>query len=251
MCSTNVIYNHNAFSHYDTILLAHKLHRKEFKNYNFFNNNPKLINFGYPKIDKLCKESNKNKINTDNKKILIAPTWGDESAAFRVYEKIIEILLIKSFQVTFRPHPVSILNSKNLINDINKKFFKFSSFKISYAEDNLEDYISNHLIISDWSGSAIEYSLGTKKPCIFINTKRKVRNKNFSLKEIENSFENVFRKEVGKTFEIKEIENIPDFIVNKEYLNLFEKKVDYFRDQYLYNFKNTKNEVWKFIKSIS
>ena len=64
MLSMNIIYNHNAFSNYDTILCANKIHANEVKNYFFTNSKVKYLNLGYPKIDELIKKAyNKKKNN--------------------------------------------------------------------------------------------------------------------------------------------------------------------------------------------
>tara|TARA_B100001250_G_C19809750_1_gene795190 strand:- start:1918 stop:3024 length:1107 start_codon:yes stop_codon:yes gene_type:complete len=251
MCSVNVIYNNNAFSHYDTILCANKFHTKEFQSYYFSNKNRKLIDIGYPKIDELIVNSNSEKTTEKIESILIAPTWGDEKESFKIYIKIIKFLLKNNYNITFRPHPVSLLKFNKFINEIQKKFLEFSNFKISCKKDNLDDYLSNDMIISDWSGSAIEYSLSTKKPCIFLNTKQKIRNKESTDYEKNNSFENIFRSSVGKNIETENISEILNFINDKNYLNSYQKKIDLFREKYLHNFRNTDSAIKKFIKTIS
>lgn len=251
MCSVNVIYNKNAFSHYDTILCANKFHTKEFENYYFSNKKIKLINLGYPKIDELNIKQISQIPNKKIQNILIAPTWGNEKENFLVYEKLINMLLDHNFKIKFRPHPVTIDKKMNILVRIKKKFTNNSDFSISYEKNNLNDYLWSDTIISDWSGSAIEYSLATKKPCIFIDTEQKVRNKNAKSHEKNNSFENYFRNNIGLCIEK---ENISDILINLNkdtFLNLSEKKIDDFRVNHLYNFQNTNSAVKKFIKSIS
>ena len=89
MFSMNIIYNQKAFSHYDTIICANKIHALEVKDYEFSNSKVKFLNLGYPKIDEINKSyNNQNKSNLINS-ILIAPSWGNENENFKTYEKLI------------------------------------------------------------------------------------------------------------------------------------------------------------------
>ena len=251
MCSTNVIYNNNAFSHYDTILSANRFHSEEFKNYFFSNKNKKIINIGYPKIDELkLKQKNKNDYHKI-KSILIAPTWGDEKNTYNDYKNITNLLLNNNYKVTFRPHPVTLIKFKTYLSNLEKKFSQFENFKISYEKNNLNDFTSNDLIISDWSGSAIEFVIAYKKPCVFLNSKQKIRNKKSSINQRENSFENFFRKSVGRIIETKDISKLLSYIDDANNLNDYSKKIDFFREKYLYNFQNTNEAIKNFIKSLS
>ena len=93
--------------------------------------------------------------------------------------------------------------------------------------------------------------MATKKPCIFLNTEQKVRNKKVKSYEKDNSFENYFRNNIGLCIEK---DNISDILINLNkdtFLNLSETKIDDFRANHLYNFLNTHSAVKKFIKSIS
>ena len=88
MCSVNVIYNKNAFSHYDTILCANKFHTREFENYYFSNKKIKLINLGYPKIDELNKKQISQIPNKKIQNILIAPTWEMKKKIFQFMKSL-------------------------------------------------------------------------------------------------------------------------------------------------------------------
>ena len=50
---------------------------------------------------------------------------------------------------------------------------KYKNFNFSHDKNNLNDYLKNDLIISDWSGSAIEFALATKKKMHFSRNKTK------------------------------------------------------------------------------
>lgn len=250
MFSMNIIYNHNAFSNYDTILCANKIHAYEVKHYFFSNSKVKFINLGYPKIDEIKKEYNNKKNNSVIKSILIAPSWGNEFENYNVYKILILQLIEQGFLINFRPHPATIKYFKKYLDEIYSIFNKYKNFKYSHKKNNLKDYLENDLIITDWSGSAVEFALATKKRCIFLETTQKVRNKNFSNYENLKSLEIIFKKEVSECFSLKNFSEILLKINSNEYLRQYEKKIDLFRKKYLFNFLHTEIKIDSFFKKI-
>ena len=77
---------------------------------------------------------------------------------------------------------MSIIYSNKYVTQLISYFIKFKNFEFSETDNNVNDYIESDFIISDWSGSAMEFTLATQKPCLFINTERKLINK-FSSEE--------------------------------------------------------------------
>jgi YidC/Oxa1 family membrane protein insertase len=250
MCGLTTTLKNGALSHYDTILCSNKKHFEELLNYNFINKNKKLIKFGYPKIDEILNNSNIKSNNKKIKNILIAPSWGNEKEDYELYKRIILNLIDKEIYVKFRPHPMTILYFKKYLKKLKNYFKKYNNFEISEVDNNVKDYMNSDFIISDWSGSAMEFSLATEKPCLFLNTKRKLINKSSSEEQKKNSFEYFFRKYLDCEISISEIENIY-FIINRIHSNnSFYEKLKYFKSEYLYNLGKTDTEIDKFMLSI-
>ena len=249
MLSMNMIYNHNAFSNYDTILCANKVHANEVKNYFFSNSKAKFVNLGYPKIDELAKKTY-NKKNDTIKSILIAPSWGNEYKNYKTYKILILQLIEQNFTITFRPHPMTIRYFKRELDEIYSNFDKYKNFKRSHEKNNLNDYLENDLIITDWSGSAIEFALTTKKRCIFLESKQKIRNKNFNECNNLKSVEIIFKKEVSESFDLNNFREIFNKINSNEYLYHYEEKIDIFIKKYLFNFLQTEKMIDSFFQSI-
>jgi hypothetical protein len=246
----NIIYNHNAFSNYDTILCANKIHEYEVKHYFFSNSKVKFINLGYPKIDEIKKEYNDKKNNSVIRSILIAPSWGNEFENYNAYKILILQLIEQGFLINFRPHPATIKYFKKNLDEIYSIFNKCKNFKYSHKKNNLKDYLENDLIITDWSGSAVEFSLATKKRCIFLETRQKVRNKNFSNSENLKSLEIIFKREVAENFNLENFQEIFRKINSDGYLQQYEKKIDIFTKKYLFNFLQTEKEIFNFFQKI-
>ena len=83
--------------------------------------------------------------------ILIAPSWGNENENFKTYEKLILELLELGFLVNFRPHPASLKYNKKVLDKMYLNLNKYKNFNFSHDKNNLNDYLKNDLIISDWS----------------------------------------------------------------------------------------------------
>ena len=250
LISTTVAYKKNAFKNYDSFFCPSKIHRKELEEF-FFNEKKKKYFFeiGYPKIKEL---KSYRPINTDRKnKILIAPTWGSDSAInkkeiFLLIEKLLE----KKYIVIFRPHPMSFEKDKNSINSIINKYKYHENFKLSSDKDNSEVFFNCEFLITDWSGSAIEFSLAFQKPSIFLNTNQRIRNKDIKKgdKILDTTFENICRSEIGVILKTENFGEIDKKLENlAQNLNQFREKIINFEYKNLYN---TEDSLDKTVKEI-
>ncbi len=234
LISINVAYKHNSFNNYDIFLSPTTVHTKEIQNK--FGNSKKIIDVGYPKIEDL-----KNKIHlySEDNSILIAPTWGTDSSLYS--ENLINLikkLAEKRYQIEFRPHPMSFKKDKKKIDEILKKFKWYSKFNINTEVDNNKVFISSKVLITDWSGAAMEFSLAKGKPSLFINTNQRIRNSKIKKNDkiLQTTFEYLCRNEIGIVLDQDKIENIDkllnDFIVNS---NFYKNKILNFKNKYFFN----------------
>ena len=69
------------------------------------------------------------------------------------------------------------------------------------------------LMISDWSGVAMEYAYGFEKPVLFIDLPRKINNPRYSELELE-PIEISVRNEIGKVVHQEKIPELPTYITN-------------------------------------
>ena len=116
----------------------------------------------------------------------------------------------------------------------------FSSNKSIYSSD---------LLITDWSGIAAEFSFGTKRPCIFVNTKMKVCNQNWENLGIIPS-EILIRDKVGISINKEDVSTI-DTVAENLFKNSKKYKEDitnYF-ETYTYNHGTAAQEGAKYILS--
>ena len=211
LVSFHMVYRKGAFDHYDTIFCAGPHHIKEMRAIEEKYNLPKknLVEHGYARLDAIIEEAKKrpNKDKPDNapKHVLIAPSWGPKGTIESgIGEKIVDQLIEQGCHVTLRPHPQTVKFARQKIDAILKKYNDHSLF--SY-EDNVAGQNSLHesdVMISDWSGAALDYAFGLNKPVLFVDVPRKVNNLDYEEIGVE-PFESHYRTKIGMLIEVDEM----------------------------------------------
>ena len=215
--STHLVYRKEAFDNFDTIFCTgnyqiQEIQERELK-YNL--KKKKLIQCGYSRLDDLLSEyetfKKTNKIIIKKNQILIAPSWGENGLIETFGEDIIERLLKYDYKIIFRPHPMTIKKSSNLIQKIRKKYSDNEKF---IFEDNIktfDSFYSSECVISDWSGVAIEYAFTTKRPVLFIDVPKKMRNPEYGKISFV-PLEDRIREQIGEILSPNEISKLDSMI---------------------------------------
>ena len=229
LSSLHSIYRKGAFDYFDTLFCVGPHHIKEAKKIEEIYKLKKkfLIEFGYSKIDNLINSYKSFKKKEDDKlNFLIAPTWGDNCIINN--GKIIEVMdHIKSLghNMILRPHPITVKNSNDLINKIISRYKDYQNFTYQPSTDNNQTLFMSDVLVSDWSGVAFEFAFGLKKPVLFVDTLRKIKNIDYNKIDIE-SFEFYTREIVGeffdtsKTYTLKNINTVNDDQITKNIFSL-------------------------------
>tara|TARA_B100001540_G_scaffold317257_1_gene349693 strand:+ start:764 stop:1924 length:1161 start_codon:yes stop_codon:yes gene_type:complete len=246
MVSTHLVYHKTAFHNFDTILCVGDYQIQEIRNteklYNLKSKN--LIKFGYSHLDNLMEmhhqEQSKSHLNKKKYTVLMAPSWGSDGIFETLSENIIEILLKNDYKVIFRPHPMSQKHSKKKIEKISKKFFQNNDFSLETNIPNFGSFLSSDIMITDWSGSALEFSFAFEKPVIFIDVPKKINNPEFekiSFTPIEISI----REKIGKIIMPKDLDSLPkeiQLLISRR--NEFEHQIAQIRNKMIFNIKESK-----------
>ena len=217
IASTHLVYKKNAFDNYDSILCVgnfqideirsrEKLYKLDAKN---------LIETGYSHLDNLMKKYSTNKqipIN-DPIEVLIAPSWSDDGLFETAIEKNISILLDSGFKVTLRPHPMTQKKSEKKMNSLNQKFSSNSNFILEKNIPNFDSFMKSDIMITDWSGAAIEYAFTLERPVLFIDVPKKIHNPDYE-KLPEIPLEISIRDKIGEIISLSDIQLLPEKIQN-------------------------------------
>ena len=243
IASTHLVYKKNAFDNYDSILCVgnfqideirsrEKLYKLDAKN---------LIETGYSHLDNLMKKYSTNKqipIN-DPIQVLIAPSWSDNGLFETVIEKNISILLDSGFKVTLRPHPMTQKKSEKKINFLNQKFSSNSNFILEKNIPNFDSFMKSDIMITDWSGAAIEYAFTLERPVLYIDVPKKIHNPDYEeLPEIP--LEISIRDKIGEIISLSDMEVLPEKIqILCQNPDIIKSKIQKIRGELISNLGNS------------
>ena len=217
MVSTHLIYRRSAFEHFDSIFCVGNYQLDEIRSTEkLYDLKPKnLIRYGYSHLDNLLEKYSKRILlpkNNENKlHILLAPSWSDDGLFENISEKVIDILLREGYKVTFRPHPMTQKKSKKKIDRITEKFSKNESFLLEQNISNFDSFLFSDIMITDWSGAALEFAFAFEKPVLFIDVPKKINNPEYE-KIPQVPIEVSIREKIGKIILPTDLELIPNEI---------------------------------------
>jgi YidC/Oxa1 family membrane protein insertase len=245
--SIHMQYNLDAFNHYDTIFCVGEHHvneiRESEKLYNL--NRKKLVKVGYSWLEDI--ESNFNNFKSGNIKILIAPTWSTGN----IFETCIEVILEKlsplQHEIILRPHPEFIKRHSFKFEQIYNKYKNYSNILFDNKSFSSDHIFESNILITDWSGIAIEYAWGMLKPVIYIDTPKKINNPNYKdLKIIP--LEDKIRDLNGRILTISQCESI-DIVVQESLKskNNINNLIN-LREKYIFNWGKSSQVAANYIK---
>ena len=217
MVSTHLIYRRSAFEHFDSIFCVGNYQLDEIRSTEkLYDLKPKnLIRYGYSHLDNLLEKYSKRILlpkNNENKlHILLAPSWSDDGLFENISEKVIDILLREGYKVTFRTHPMTQKKSKKKIDRMTEKFSKNESFLLEQNIFNFDSFLFSDIMITDWSGAALEFAFAFEKPVLFIDVPKKINNPEYE-KIPQVPIEVSIREKIGKIILPTDLELIPNEI---------------------------------------
>lgn len=134
------------------------------------------IAVGLPYLDELAEQLSNltDKPATEEKCVLLAPSWGQKNC-LKIHDvKFIYQLLKENFKVILRPHPQSLKVEMDFYNDLQEKIVTFCSkngidihnFETDLSVDATPSMCRSSVLISDSSSFKYDYSFLYKKPVI-------------------------------------------------------------------------------------
>ncbi len=184
LVSLHMIYRTGAFDYYDTICCAGQHHVQEVRAMEQRYNLPpkRIFKHGYSRLDSLIRtaqqySSKKETIEGDKKHILIAPSWGPKGTIESGLAKSLigELLTLGHF-VILRPHPQTLKFTRFKVADVVKLYRHNSRFVFEESVIEQDGLHQSDIMISDWSGVALEYAFSLHKPVIFCDVPKKINN---------------------------------------------------------------------------
>lgn len=182
MVSSHMIYRKTAFDHFDTIFCVGPHHLTETRETEAIYDLPakRLVRHGYGRLDAIMETARRKGplpvAPGAPAQILVAPSWGPNCLFETCGEDLVQVLLAAGYRVTARPHPHTRRTAPRRLWSLHQRFRTHPRFAYEddiAGQDTLE---SAHLMISDWSGAALDFAFGHERPVLFIDLPRKVNN---------------------------------------------------------------------------
>ncbi len=202
LVSLHMAYRPGAFDHFDTIFCAGPHHVTEVRALERQRGSraKNIVEHGYERLDQILSgraDEGSPPGADESPHVLIAPSWGPSGIIEELGEAPVTALLQAGFRVTLRPHPQTIKQSGETVERIVNRHRQNPSFHFDDDVSSTASLRTSDVMISDWSGAALDYAFGLGKPVVFIDTARKVNNAEYEELDIE-PFESRIRTVVGE-----------------------------------------------------
>ena len=210
MNSVNLMLRKGALDAFDTVFCANanvadELRAQE-KVYGL--KEKKLVPYGYAMIDNMIRAYEKQPpVKNEPPVILIAPSWQEDNIMDSCIDGLLKALLPMQYRVIVRPHPQYVRHYPEKLQAMQAKYASSPNFTLQTDFSSNETVFNADVLVTDWSGTAYEYSFTTLKPCLFINTPMKVMNPDYRDIDVT-PFDISIRNQIGIALEPGQIEQI-------------------------------------------
>jgi len=218
LVSTHMAYRPGAFDQYDTILCAGPHHVRELRaaesEYGLAPKN--LVEHGYGRLDALMqrwKRTPATPIHDGNEKahVLVAPSWGPSGLLESHGAELCHILLSAGFRVTVRPHPLTLKAHPGVIRRLRDDFGTGRGFDLETDVASSDSFASADIMISDWSGAALEFAFALERPVLFVDVPRKINNPRYEEIPLEPR-EVTIRGDIGEVISPEILTEVPGYV---------------------------------------
>jgi len=214
LASTHRIFRKGSLNAYDTILCSGPHHTREIRRSEevYGVKAKRLIEHGYGRLDSLLRNHSQRAPFTpsagDSKRVLIAPSWGKNSLAESCGSELVERLLAAGHHTILRPHPMTTRQHPKLIDAFVRRFGNQPLFVLETDARSEESLHTSDIMISDWSGAALEFAFGLERPVLFVDVPPKINNPEWERIGFP-ALEVVLRPEIGAVVAPDRLADVP------------------------------------------
>jgi YidC/Oxa1 family membrane protein insertase len=242
LMSTHMGFRPGGLDYFDTILCAGPHHKHEIQETEkLYRLKPKLLlETGYYRLEKIYFDHEKYRSQSQRHKsgteVLIAPSGHASNITAVCARELVSALLESGFNVVFRPHPMTIYRKPEQIRALTSAFGQDERFQLD-VETTSEKYIHRaDILISDWSGAALEYAFGTERAVLFIDLPRRQQNPEYECLGFP-AAEVYLRDKIGRLVRREEIPMIGSIAREVvEQTDEYRERIVRLRGNYVYNF---------------
>jgi YidC/Oxa1 family membrane protein insertase len=215
MASNHMSGRPGSIDHYDTIFCVGPHHVQEIRETEALHGlaAKELFEHGYGRLDSILDRARQAPSRNDERptRVLIAPSWGAEGILETCGTTLVDAFLDHGFHVTVRPHPQLKRNNPRLLASYRERYAGQS--RLAYDDDIVAAATlhGSDLMVSDWSGAALEFAFGLERPVLFIDVPRKVLNPDY-VKYITQPIEVALRPELGIVLSLDRLHEAPALV---------------------------------------
>ena len=201
-----------------------------------------VVSVGLPYLDELSKDAgelqargNNNKVS-ENKTVLVAPSWGEKNFLKYYGTEFIIDLASLGYRVIIRPHPQSFTAEPELIKHLKDYAREDQRITFDKNPNGLVSMAASDLLISDKSSIRFDYSFIFKKPVLTLD----IPSKELSTYEavyLSKIWEEEEAKKIGLVLTLEDKNKILDSV--KEALDFESSDIALEREKAITNFNSS------------
>ena len=244
--------NHRgSLDNYDAVMLVGEFEKSIIRKLEKLRNLPEkeLYEAGLPYLDVLEEKKNSApkqvKKISDEKTILIAPSWGVKGCLSQYGSRFILLLAQSGFNVIIRPHPQSLKVETEMLKQLKEEFSTFQNIEWDFEIDASKSMQRADILISDTSGIRMDFLLLYQKPIITLEIPLE-NMADFELADLGESWMEQKLGQVGYRLGKDRIEELPT-IVRETIATKTPEEIIAFREQNVYNYKCSGEVIAKYL----
>jgi YidC/Oxa1 family membrane protein insertase len=147
-------------------------------------------------------------LRRDPLQVLVAPSWGPEGLIETRGVELTRVLLEAGFRVVVRPHPHTRKTAPLAIEALRTAFAGHDRFELELDVASTRSLFESPVMVSDWSGAALDYAFGLERPVLFVDLPRKVNNPEYRSLGLE-PLEVALRDKLGRVVDPRDLASVP------------------------------------------
>lgn len=244
-------YHRGSLDNYDAVMLVGEFEKSIIRKLEKLRNLPakELYEAGLPYLDVLEEKKNSApkqvKKISDEKTILIAPSWGVKGCLSQYGSRFILLLAQAGFNIIIRPHPQSLKVEPELLEKIKSEVSFFQNVEWDFDIDSSQSMQRADILISDTSSVRVDFLFLYQKPIITLEMPFDNMTE-FEIVDLGESWKEQALKQLGYTLGKENIEELP-IIVREIIATKTPEEIIAFREKNVYNYKCSGEVIAKYL----
>lgn len=167
------LYRMFGIDYYDAILINGEFQKDQIRKLEKLRGLPEkdVEIVGIPYMDAMASRLKASKREaSDERTVLLAPSWGPSAVFAKFGSSIIEALLSTGYHIIVRPHPQSFISEKEMMDELLAKYPESEQLEWNRDADNFEVLNRSDIMVSDFSAVVLDFALVFDKPVIYTDT---------------------------------------------------------------------------------